>query len=268
MKLDNFKFKKVYGQNFLKDDNIVRKIVDVADIDDQSLVIEVGPGSGMLTKQLCPRAKQVLSYEIDSSLEDILIKNLKNYENLEIIFDDFMKRDLKSDISKYSYNKLYVVANLPYYITTPIINKIIDSNLDLNKMVLMVQKEVGDRFAANTNSSEYGSITVYLNYYFNVKKEFLVDRANFIPMPNVDSIIISLTKKDKRQICDNEEIFFTLVRDSFKFKRKNIRNNLKSYDLNLVEKVLKKFDLDLTSRAEQIPLEVFIELSNEISKNK
>ena len=266
MKLDNFKFKKAYGQNFLKEDSIVMKIADIANISKDSLVIEIGPGSGMLTKELCPKAKSVISYEIDSSLEEILFKKLKNFTNLEIIFGDFLKRDIKKDILKYDYSDLYVVANLPYYITTPIINKIIDCNLDLNKMVLMVQKEVGDRFAASTNSSDYGSMTVYLNYYFNVKKEFLVDRTNFVPMPNVDSIIISLTKKENRRVSDNENIFFSLIRDSFKFKRKNIRNNLKAYDLVLVEEVLNRYDLSLTSRAEQIPLDVFIELSNEINK--
>ena len=156
-------FKKKFGQNFLKDSNIIKKIIDSSEIEKESLIIEIGPGSGYLTKELVKKAK-VIAYEIDEDLKEILSKEFYNEENIEFIFEDFLQRDIKSDIKKYNYNKLYVIANLPYYITTPIINKIITEKLEPEKMVIMVQKEVGDRFSAKVGTKEYSSITVFLNY--------------------------------------------------------------------------------------------------------
>ena len=142
--------------------------------------------------------------------------------------------------------------------------KLIDSNIKFNKITMMVQKEVGDRFCASVGTKNYGSLTVYLNYNFDVKKDFVVSRNSFLPKPNVDSIVVSLYKKDKIIVSDIS-VFYKLVRDSFKFKRKTLRNNLKEYDLDLVESVLKKYNLDLTVRAEQLPVEIFCEISNKIS---
>lgn len=263
MQTTDFHFKKKYGQNFLKDETIPNKIVDCSKIEDNSLVVEIGPGAGALTKKLALKATNVLAYEIDTSLEDILLEALNGSNNVKVIFDDFLNRDIKKDISNYEYEHLYIIANLPYYITTPIITKIINSNIDPEKIVVMVQKEVGDRFSASCGTKDYGSITVFLNYYFNIRKEFIVSRNCFIPKPNVDSIIISLNKKKKINL-KNEELFFSIVRDSFQFKRKNLRNNLKKYDLNIIENVLKKHGLDLTIRAEELPLEVFADISNNL----
>lgn len=257
-------FKKKYGQNFLKDENILRKIVTTADITQNDLVIEIGSGSGALTKYLCLNAKYVISYEIDSSLEDTLYKNLKDYNNVRIIWDDFLKRNIKEDISDLDYDKIYVIANLPYYITTPIINKIISSGVDINKLVIMIQKEVGDRIISSPGSREYGSLTVFLNYYFNIKKEFLVNRNCFFPQPNVDSIVISLTKKDMVLDVKNEELLFTLIRDSFQYKRKNLKNNLKHYNLKKIDEILSKYNFDTTVRAEQLDLKIFIDIANNI----
>ena len=186
------KFKKKFGQNFLKDINIVKKIVKVADIKEKSLVIEVGPGGAIMTRELSFVSDNVLAYEIDNDLEIEQNKRLENCNNVKILFKDFLESDLISDVSLYEYDNLYFVSNVPYYITTPILLKLINSNLKFKKIVMMVQKEVGDRFSTVPGNKEYGSITVLLNYFFNVKKEFNVSRKQFVPEPNVDSVIVSL----------------------------------------------------------------------------
>ncbi len=262
MNNSDFKFKKRYGQNFLRDDSIPDKIVQHSEIPDNTLVIEIGPGAAALTRKLAKHAKQVIAYEIDTSLEEVLAHKLVNFSNVRVIFDDFLKRDIKRDIEKFNYEHIYVVANLPYYITTPIIQKLIDSKLEIEKIIIMVQKEVADRFSSNPGSRDYGSITVFLNYHFDIKKLFLVNRNCFIPKPNVDSVILALTKKEKPYQVNNEETLYKLIRDSFQYKRKTLKNNLKSYPLDKIEEVLDKYNLDLTVRAEKLALEVFIEISN------
>lgn len=264
--MENFVFKKAYGQNFLNDKNIINNIVKGACIQENSLVIEIGPGSGALTKELAQASKNVLCYEIDERLEEILDENLISFHNVEIIFDDFLKRDIKEDIAKYQYDNIYVVANLPYYITTPIIEKIIESKINFKSITIMIQKEVGDRFCAKPGSRDYSSITVFLNYYYNLKKLFIVSRNAFTPKPNVDSIVISLVTKKERLPLTNEKLFFALIKDSFKFKRKNLRNNLKGYNLEKIEEILKKYNYDLTVRAEQLTLEIFVEIANSLNK--
>lgn len=264
MKDNVFHFKKKFGQNFLKDQTIPKKIVGVADIQKNSLVIEIGPGAGSLTKELSKAAKQVICYEIDTSLEDILDRELLGLDNVCVIYDDFLKRDVKQDLSSYEYHYLYVVANLPYYITTPIITHLIESNLGVDKIVVMIQKEVADRFCAKPGTREYGSITVFLNYYFDLKKEFLVSRNCFVPKPNVDSVVISLSKKTEQLSLNNKELFFQLVKDSFRFKRKTLRNNLKGYCLEKIEEILNEYHLDLSVRAEDLSLEIFVRISNNL----
>lgn len=257
-------FKKKFGQNFLSDKNMIKKIISLVDLKSDDLVIEIGAGSGELTNEIKNHSK-VIAYEIDSDLDEHL-KNRFSNENVEIIIDDFLKRDVKKDLEKYEYDNLYVIANLPYYITTPIINKLIEEKLNINKMVLMVQKEVGERFNANINSKDYSSITVFLNYYFDVKKEFIVSKNLFYPKPAIDSMIISLSQKNNRILAEDEELFLRLIRDSFRLKRKTLRNNLKEYNFSIIEKVLEKKNLPINVRGEQIPLEVFIEISNELKK--
>ena len=254
-------FKKKFGQNFLKDNNILNKIIDVSNINDNSLIIEIGAGSGALTEQLVKKGK-VLSYEIDKDLQKLLEEKFKDNDVI-FIFDDFLKRNLKEDIKDYKYDHLYVIANLPYYITTAIINKITEEKLDIEKMVLMVQKEVGERFTSKVGTKDYSSITVFLDYYYDVKKEFLVSKNCFYPVPDVDSMIISLNKKE-RDYLKNEELFFKLVKDSFQFKRKTLKNNLKNYDFTKVLEVLEKNGFNESTRAEQIPLEIYIQISNSL----
>ena len=261
--IKGYNFKKKFGQNFLKDENILRNIVEKSEVDKDTLVIEIGIGAAYLTYYLSEKAKNVLGYEIDESLKEIIKKQLETRENVEIIYNDFLKATPIEDIKKYNYKKIYVVANLPYYITTPIITKLIEDKIPVEKIVVMVQKEVGDRFNAKTNSKEYNSLTIFLNYYFDIRKLMDVSRNCFIPKPNVDSIIVEFKRHNKYK-ANNEELFFKLVRDSFKFKRKNLRNNLKGYDLEKIESSLKDLNKDLTVRAESLTIEDFIYISKKI----
>lgn len=262
--IDNFNFKKSLGQNFLTDRNVIHKIVDSACIDKDTLVIEVGPGGGALSCEIVPVCNEAILYEADSRLEENLRKLLKNYTNYSLIIDDFLKRDLKNDLRDYSYSKLYLVANLPYYITTPIIMKFIDEDVLPDKIVVMIQKEVAERFSATVGSRDYGSLTVFLNYYYNIKKLFDVSRNCFQPRPNVDSAVVMMNLNKDRLYVKDIEFFKQLVKSSFSFKRKTIRNNLKIYNLDVVEEVLKRYGFDLSVRAEQLSLDVFVELSNEL----
>ncbi len=258
------KFKKKFGQNFLKEVNTVKKIVNVANIEDNSLVIEVGPGGAIMTRELAGVAKNVLAYEIDTDLKDELESRLVGCDNVEVKFMDFLTTDLKSDVEKFNTDSIYFVSNVPYYITTPILMKIMQSGVPFKKIVMMVQKEVGDRFSTSPGNREYGSITVLLNYFYDVKKEFIVSRKQFVPEPNVDSVIVSFTeKKDKLPLKDFDK-FQKLILDSFQFKRKNLRNNLKGYPLERIEAVLDMWGYDLTVRAEQLDVEIFVEIANAI----
>ncbi len=258
----DFNFKKKFGQNFIVDKNVINNIINKADIDKDTLVIEIGPGGGALTFELGKVAKNVIAYEIDLDLKDYLDSNI--CDNTRVIYDDFLKRNVLDDIKEYSYKKLYVVANLPYYITTPIIVKIIEDKIPVDKMVLMVQKEVGDRFRAMPGCKEYNSLSIFLNYYFDVKKIMDVSRNVFVPKPNVDSIVVMFTRKEKKIYVKDESLFFKLIRDSFRYKRKTIKNNLKDYDLNIIERVLNKYSMDLSVRAENIPILVFVDIANEL----
>jgi 16S rRNA (adenine1518-N6/adenine1519-N6)-dimethyltransferase len=264
---NNFKLKKKFGQNFIIDENIINSIVNKSVIDSDTLVIEIGPGAGSLTSKLVKQAKFVLCYEIDESVDQILKENIGDNDNYKVIYGDFLNADVKKNLENYDYNKLYVIANLPYYITTPIILKLIEDKINVDKIVVMVQKEVGDRFKALPGSKDYGSLSIYLKYYFNIRKLLDVSKNVFLPKPNVDSIVVEFTRKECVQNV-NEDVFFKLVRDSFKQKRKTLKNNLKEYDLTIVESVLNKHNLDLTVRAENLDIDIFIEIANSLSEVK
>ena len=261
---NGFSLKKKFGQNFIIDENVINSIIDKSKIDKDTLVIEVGPGAGSLTYKLGISAKNVICYEIDTTLENVLKENTRDLNNVKVIYQDFLKANVLDDIKSYEYKKLYFVANLPYYITTPIIIKIIEDCIPVDKMVFMVQKEVGNRFKALPGSKEYGSLSAYLNYYFDVKKILDISRHVFMPEPNVDSIIVEFSKKENLLPVKNEEVFFKLIRDSFTQKRKTLRNNLKGYNLEKVEEVLNRHNLDLSVRAEQLSTEIFIEIANNL----
>ena len=250
-----FNLKKMYGQNFIIDENIINNIINVSKIDKETLVIEIGPGAGSLTYKLSEKAKNVICYEIDTTLKEVLNETLKEKDNVEIIYQDFLKADVLKELKKYKYKQLYVVANLPYYVTTPIIVKIIEDNIEVDKMVVMVQKEVGDRFRAQPGSKDYGSLSIFLNYYFDIKKVLDISKNVFIPKPNVDSIVVEFSRKKDLKYLKDKELFFKL---------KTVRNNLKEYDLKLIEDVLKKYNYDLSVRAEQLDIDIFIEIANNI----
>ena len=264
LKNKNFNFKKNFGQNFIVDKNIIDNIIKFSLVDKDTMVIEIGPGAGSLTTALAASSKSVLCYEIDDSLKNVLSDSLKNFDNVDIIYQDFLKANVSETLKKYNYDKLYVIANLPYYITTPIITKIIEDKLNVDKIVIMVQKEVGDRLKAQPGSKDYNSLSIYISYYFNVKKLMDVSRNIFLPKPNVDSIVIELSKKENKYKLKNENVFFKLVRDSFVQKRKTLRNNLKAYDLNIIEKVLNKYGYDLSVRAENLSIDIFVDIANNL----
>jgi len=260
----NFEYKKSLGQNFLKDDNITNGIVNAVDLKDNNLVIEVGPGSGALTKKLLPKVDNAILYEIDTRLERILDKELNEYDNYEIIFDDFLNRNILFDIEKYNYDNLYVVANLPYYVTTPIISKIIEELPMVEEIVIMIQKEVADRLSASVGTKEYGQITVFLNYFYDISKVFNVSKNSFVPKPRVDSAVIKMKKKDNLEYLKDINYFKKLVKDSFRFKRKTIKNNLVGYDLEKIDTVLNKYGFSINDRSEVIPYYVFVDIANEL----
>ncbi len=260
---NNFRFKKKFGQNFINDENVINNIVDKAEIDNETLVIEVGPGSGVLTSKLALKAKQVVAFEIDETLKPILDQKIVN-NNVDIIYKDFLTVNLKDTLAKYTYQKIYFVANIPYYITTPIITKLIDEEIAVEKIVIMVQKEVADRFRAKPGTKDYNSLTVYLNYYFDITKLMDVSKNVFVPRPKVDSTVILLKRKRELKALNNKELFFKLVRDSFRQRRKMIRNNLREYNLDKVEQVLKEYNYDLTVRADMLTLDMYIEIANSL----
>lgn len=260
---ENFNFKKKFGQNFIVDKNVILNIVNKSNIDKDTLVIEIGPGAGSLTFELDKVAGKVIAYEIDESLKPILDK--LDLKNTDIIYGDFLKRDVLRDLKKYNYSKVYVVANLPYYITTPIIIKLIEDNLNIDKIVVMVQKEVGNRFKANPGSKDYNSLSIFLNYHYTVEKLLDVSKNVFIPKPNVDSIVVAFNKKNNKLKLNDEKHFYKLIRDAFKQKRKTLKNNLKGYDLEKIEMVLNMYDKDLSVRAENLSLEIFVEISNKLT---
>lgn len=259
----NFEFKKSLGQNFIKDDNIIDKIVKYSGIDKDTLVIEIGPGAGALSKKIIPMSGYAILYEIDTRLKEILEDTLKENDNYEIIFNDVLKQDIASDVCRFHYKKIYVVANLPYYITTPIITKVIDE-IEPDRIVIMIQEEVADRLCATAGNKDYGMITVLLGVRYDIKKLFSVSRNCFRPSPNVDSAVILLNKHRKYNIL-NVEIFNKFIKDAFKFKRKNLRNNLKGYDLSKIEKILGKHNYSLNDRAEVIPVFLFVDIANDLS---
>lgn len=255
-------FKKKYGQNFLMDQTILQKIYSSITPMPEDLIIEIGPGSGNLTKWLQKYNCKIICYEIDESLKEPL-SQFEN-ENTTIKFRDFLEVDIDEELKNIKFNNLYVIANIPYYITTPIIKKIAFSNANPQGLVLMVQKEVAERLSANPKTKEYGYITVLLNYFYDIKKLFNVSKNCFYPRPNVDSAIIKLVPNNKQQTDFNT--FNTLIESAFKYKRKNLNNNLKEYNKDAISNILEKHGYSLNNRAEEIPVDIYIEISNEIKQ--
>lgn len=252
--------KKSLGQNFLKDEVILQKIANSITTNNEDLIIEIGPGKGALTKYLAKKNSYLLCYEIDTRLKNILSPFLN--EKTTIIYEDFLKSNLNEITA--NYNNLYIIANIPYYITTPIIKHIINIP-KMKAMTLLVQKEVAERFTAKPNSKAYGSLTVFLNYYFNIEYLFTVPNTAFEPIPKVDSAVVKFTRKDIKYPVKNEQLLFKLIEDSFKFKRKTLKNNLHNYNWNKINEILEQHNLTPNIRAEQLSLELFIEIANNLN---
>jgi len=269
LKRHNFSFKKKFGQNFLVDHNTLESIVTLSGITDKTLVLEIGPGIGALTQYIAEKAKKVIAFEIDKSLEPLLFETLEGFDNVEVIFEDFLNADFESVIAKEEYEDIYVIANLPYYITTPIITRIIESNVKFNSMVMMMQKEVAQRFSANKSTKDFNSLSVFIQYHTDAKIILNVSKNVFIPKPNVDSAVIKLTRLEEPRVkVENQSEFFKFVRECFKMKRKTLRNNLKTFDIAVMEKVFNKLDISLTRRAESLTLEEFAAIHNEYQEMK
>jgi 16S rRNA (adenine1518-N6/adenine1519-N6)-dimethyltransferase len=262
----DFHYKKKLGQNFLIDKNINYKIVEAADVSKDDLVIEIGPGLGNLTQILCREAGKVISIEIDEDFKKIHSDYL-NFENLEIIYDDFMNVDLLKLIENYDKDNIKVVANLPYYITTPIIMKLLEEKYPISKIVVMIQKEVAERFASLPGVKDYGAVTLAVNYYTNINYAFTVPPNVFMPKPKVSSavVVFDVLDKPKYQVI-SEEILFRVIKGAFAKRRKTFVNSLSStypeFKKDNILKALETLEFNKAVRGEKLSLEDFVKISN------
>ena len=257
--------KKSFGQNFLKDKNIINKIVESIEFNDKDLVIEIGPGKGALTTVLKEKNARVIAFEIDERMHEFLDK--LESDNIKVIYEDILKVNLSDILSTYNYEKLYVIANLPYYITTPIIEKLICLDININQMTVMVQNEVADRFCAKPGTSEYGMMTVILNYKYNLNKLFVVSRHCFDPSPKVESAVVNLKLKKPEEYKDVDfDHIKKFVSMAFGHKRKTLKNNIGSELFSNIQDILFNNGFDANVRAEQIPFDVYVKICNKIYK--
>lgn len=271
-----FSFKKSLGQNFLTDPNILKKIVETAGIDAQTNVVEIGPGIGALTEYLARSAHQVLAFEIDDRLIPVLADTLSGYDNIKVVNQDVLKADLLNETAYFDpQEKIKVVANLPYYITTPIMMHILESDLPVSELVVMMQKEVADRISAQPGTKAYGSLSIAVQYYMEAETAFIVPKTVFVPQPNVDSAILRLVRRAQPAVqVVNEKNFFQLVKASFALRRKTLWNNLiHRYGKDDVtkawlERSLTEAGIDPKRRGETLSLEEFAALANALEKNK
>lgn len=265
-----FSFKKSLGQNFLVDVNVLENIINHANIDKSAGAIEIGPGIGALTEQLAIHADKVVAFEIDQRLLPILEDTLGAYSNVEVIHQDILKADVTEVIKNHFKDNqaIHVVANLPYYITTPILMKLLHDRLPVDSITVMIQKEVAERMAARPNSKSYGSLTIAIQYYTYAKVVMTVPKTVFNPQPNVDSSILQLELRTEPAVqVDDEEFFFGVVKASFAQRRKTLRNNLTNYfadkfDKAEVDVILQGIGIDGTRRGESLDIEEFAKLAN------
>ncbi len=265
-----FKFSKSLGQNFLTDKNIIDRIVEGSGIGPEDLVIEIGPGIGVITYEAAQLAKKVVAVEIDKSLLPILEKTLGEFDNVRVINEDILKLDLNSVIAEEEGRNVKIMGNLPYYITTPIIMKILEDGVKADSITIMMQKEVADRIKAAPGSKVYGALSVAVQYYCTVDKVANVPRSMFVPQPNVDSIVLRLNiRKEKPVELSNEKLFFDCVKAGFGQRRKTLLNslqNIKGVTKEIIVESLQAAGIDAGRRAETLDLEEFAMVANEVNK--
>ena len=264
-----FVFQKKYGQNFLIDSNVLEKIVEAAGITKDDFVLEIGPGIGTMTQYLCEKAKEVAAVEIDRMLIPVLEDTLSSYENITIINDDILKTDIKGLAeTKNNGNPIKVVANLPYYITTPIIMELFESKVPLESITVMVQKEVAERMQTGPGSKSYGALSLAVAYYADAQIVAEVPASCFMPRPNVDSTVIKLTKYKNPPVNPVDEgLMFRLIRATFNQRRKTLQNSIKNsseltFTKEEVASALEKMSLPENVRGETLNLEQFAKLSD------
>ena len=266
-----FTFKKSFGQNFLTDTNILQKIVDTAEIDKKVNVIEIGPGIGALTEFLAENAAEVMAFEIDDRLVPILADTLRDFDNVTVVNQDILKVDLAQYIAEFKNPDLpiKVVANLPYYITTPILMHLIESGIPFSEFVVMMQREVADRISAQPNTKSYGSLSIAVQYYMTAKVAFIVPRTVFVPAPNVDSAILKMVRRERPAVeVQDEKFFFKVSKASFVHRRKTLWNNLTSYfgkseeTKGKLTAALERANLSPSVRGEALSLEEFARLAD------
>ena len=261
-----FKFNKKFGQNFIFDLNFLKSVVSDADVDKSMEVLEIGTGAGTLTKALAESAKKVVSFEIDENLKPTLSENLKEVDNVKVIFKDILKVSMQEIETNFSSDYV-LVANLPYYITTPIIFKFLEEATKLKRLVIMVQLEVANRICAKPNTKDYGTITPMIDFMGTAKITRKVSRKMFMPVPNVDSAIVRIDLDPNKYEIEDRKLLSKVIKSAFAMRRKTLMNNLKTaFSLSNIELecVLNKVGLELNIRGENLSTEQFINLSNEI----
>ncbi len=261
----NFNLRKRFGQNFLVDQNIVEKIADSSDIQDDDFVVEIGPGIGTLTRELAKKAKELTVVEIDRDLIPVLEDTLSDFDNINIINDDFLKVDL-NELNPEG-KPLKISANLPYYITTPIIMSLLESDIDIESMSFLVQKEVADRIAAEPGNKSYGSLSVIAQYYADIHKAFDVPASVFMPRPKVDSAVVVLKKKKDLNENVSKDKYFKVVKGAFLNRRKTLLNSLSSnlgFSKDRIREMLQKLDIDEKIRPEKLTDKDFERITNEL----
>lgn len=269
VKRHGFKFTKSLGQNFLIDDNIVDKIVAGAGIGPSDKIIEVGPGIGTLTREMASRAGALMAVEIDKNLIPILADTLGDFENVKIVNEDIIKADIRGLIDEnLSGGPVKLVANLPYYITTPIIMRLLEEDINVTDIVVMVQKEVAERMNAQPGGKDFGALSVAVQFYCDTEIVAKVPRHLFVPQPNVDSIVIALRVRPERKYkVDSEDLFFKVVKAAFGQRRKTLLNSIASMgnlSKDMVKEALEEAGIDPKRRGETLSLDEFANLSNVI----
>jgi len=271
LKKYGLKLTKTLGQNFLTDINIIKKIVDTGEVNPSDFVLEIGPGIGAMTAEIAKRAGKVVAVEIDRNLIPALQENLEDFSNVSIVNQDIMKADIKELINGWNGPKK-VISNLPYYITTPIIMMLLETDIAWDILVFMVQKEVAFRLAAAPSTKDYSAISVAVRYYSDPKLAFTVSRNCFIPKPDVDSAVVKLKKRDLECVRDiNKELFFRIVKASFSHRRKTLLNSLGSQSWldggkERLRNVLAKLGIKEAVRAEELTIEDFARLCRELAE--